>query len=57
MIWILIADEHDLVRSGLRHMIEAQRRGKWWLRQKAGEAGQGAVADVVEIHRWRSPAT
>ena len=56
MIRILIADDHDVVRSGLRHIIEAQQN---W--QVVAEAGDGKEAvqkaletkpDVAVIDYW-----
>ena len=45
MIRILIADDHDVVRSGLRHLIEAQPN--WQLVAEAGD-GKEAVQKALE---------
>ena len=45
MIRILIADDHDVVRSGLRHMIEAQPN--WQIVAEAGD-GKEAVQKALE---------
>src|SRR6516165_1633377 len=45
MIRILIADDHDVVRSGLRHMIDAQPN--WQIVAEAGD-GKEAVQKALE---------
>ena len=45
MIRILIADDHDVVRSGLRHMIEAQPN--WQIVAETGD-GKEAVQKALE---------
>jgi DNA-binding NarL/FixJ family response regulator len=45
MIRILIADDHDVVRSGLRHVIEAQTN--WQVVAEAGD-GKEAVQKALE---------
>src|SRR3974390_2345653 len=45
MIRILIADDHDVVRSGLRHVIEAQPN--WQVVAEAGD-GKEAVQKALE---------
>src|SRR6476620_6492265 len=45
MIRILIADDHDVVRSGLRHIIEAQPN--WQVVAEAGD-GREAVQKALE---------
>src|SRR6516165_8719344 len=45
MIRILIADDHDVVRSGLRHLIEAQPN--WQVVAEAGD-GKEAVQKALE---------
>jgi len=45
MIRILIADDHDVVRSGLRHIIEAQPN--WQVAAEAGD-GREAVQKALE---------
>jgi DNA-binding NarL/FixJ family response regulator len=47
MIRILIADDHDIVRSGLRRLIEAQ--ADWEVAAEAGD-GQDAVRKAVETN-------
>ena len=42
---ILIADDHDVVRSGLRHMIDAQPN--WQIVAEAGD-GKEAVQKALE---------
>ena len=45
MIRILIADDHDVVRSGLRHIVEAQPN--WQIVAEAGD-GKEAVQKALE---------
>jgi DNA-binding NarL/FixJ family response regulator len=45
MIRILIADDHDVVRSGLRHLIESQPN--WQVVAEASD-GQEAVQKALE---------
>jgi DNA-binding NarL/FixJ family response regulator len=47
MIRILIADDHDIVRCGLRRLIEAQ--ADWEVAAEAGD-GQDAVRKAVETN-------
>jgi DNA-binding NarL/FixJ family response regulator len=45
MIWILMADDHDVVRLGLRHMIEAQPT---WQVVAEAEDGREVVQKALE---------
>ena len=47
MIRILIADDHDVVRSGLRHIVEAQQ--SWQVVAEAGD-GMEAVQKALETN-------
>jgi DNA-binding NarL/FixJ family response regulator len=47
MIRILIADDHDIVRCGLRRLIEAQ--ADWEVVAEAGD-GQGAISKAAETN-------
>ena len=44
-IKVLIVDDHQVVRQGLRTFLELQDDMVWWARRRRGGRGEAAGAD------------